>query len=89
MAEQKEDLRIKRRLVALKRGGVHRLKESKPMPTAIHIVGIGKAGADFIAEVIRTAPKDFLEDSRQRFTALAVDIGDRVLQVQELANNLQ
>lgn len=90
MAEQKEDLRIKKRLVALKRGGVHRLKESKPMPTAIHIVGIGKAGADFIAETIHQAPNDFLEDSRKRFTALAVDIGDRdLVQVQELANSLQ
>lgn len=89
MADQKEDLRIKKRLVALKRGGVHRVKDKEPIPTAVHIVGIGKTGADFIAQVIRQAPENFLEDSRKRFTALAVDIGDQdLLQVQDLANNL-
>ena len=67
MAEQKEDPRIKKRLVALKRGGVHRVKEKEPMPTAVHIVGMGKTGADFIAQVIRQAPENFLEDSRRRF----------------------
>ncbi len=89
MAEQKEALRIKKRLEALKRGGVHRVKDKEPMPTAVHIVGIGKTGADFIAQVMRQAPDNFLQDSSKRFTALAVDIGDQdLLQVQELAKNL-
>ena len=74
---------------ALKRGGVHRVKEKVPMPTAVHLVGIGKVGADFIAQSIREAPSDFLEDSRKRFTALAVDIGDQDLQpLSELAETL-
>lgn len=86
MTDQKEALRIKKRLVALKRGKVHRVKDKDPMPTAIHIVGIGKTGADFIAQVMRQAPDNFLEDSRKRFTALAVDIGEQdLLQVQELS----
>lgn len=89
MVDQKEYLRIKKRLVALKRGGVHRVKDKDPMPTAVHIVGIGKTGADFIAQVMRQVPDNFLEDSRKRFTALAVDIGDQdLVQVQELAKNL-
>jgi len=86
---QKQDIRIKKRLVALKRGGVHRVKDKEPMPTAVHIVGIGKTGANFIAQVMQQAPNNFLQDSRQRFTALAVDIGDQdLLPVQELAKNL-
>ncbi len=89
MVDQQEALRIKKRLEALKRGGVHRVKDKDPMPSAVHIVGIGKAGADFIAQTIRQAPDDFLEDSRKRFTALAVDIGNQDLsQVEELASSL-
>lgn len=59
MADHKEALRIKKRLVALKRGGVHRVKDKDLMPTAIHIVGIGKTGADFIAQLMRQAPDNF------------------------------
>lgn len=89
MVDQQEALRIRKRLEALKRGGVHRVKDKDPMPSAVHIVGVGKTGADFIAQMIRQAPDDFLEDSRTRFTALAVDIGDQdLLQVQELAKTL-
>lgn len=90
MVDQQEALRIKKRLEALKRGGVHRVKDSDLMPSAVHIVGVGKAGADFIAQMIRQAPDNFLEDSRKRFTALAVDIGNQdLLQVEELANTLR
>jgi len=89
MADQKEELRIKKRLVALKRGGVHRVKDQEPMPTAVHLIGIGKTGAEFIAQIMRQSSDNFLQDSRKRFTALAVDIGDQdLLQVQELAKNL-
>lgn len=89
MVDQQETLRIKKRLEALKRGGVHRVKDKDMEPSAVHIVGIGKAGADFIAQTIQQAPDDFLADSRKRFTALAVDIGDQDLsQVEALAQTL-
>jgi hypothetical protein len=89
MVDKRSDPTAKRRLEALKRGGVHRIKGGDAMPTAVHVVGIGKAGAEFIAQVIRQAPDDFLADSRKRFTALAVDIGDRDLQpVLALASSL-
>jgi Tubulin like len=89
MVDQQEALRIRKRLEALKRGGVHRVKDSNPMPSAVHVIGVGKAGADFIAQMIQQAPDDFLEDDRKRFTALAVDIGDQdLIQVQEAAKRL-
>lgn len=89
MVDGQEAIRIRKRLEALKRGGVHRVKDKDPMPSAVHVVGIGKAGADFIAEIIQQAPADFLADSRKRFTALAVDIGDRDLaQVRTAAETL-
>jgi len=89
MVDQQEAMRIKKRLEALKRGGVHRIKDKEPMPSVVHVVGVGKAGADFIAQMIQQAPKDFLADSRKRFTALAVDIGNQnLLQVEELAKTL-
>lgn len=89
MDEQREMLRLKKRLEALKRGGVHRVKDEDPMPTVVHLVGVGKAGADFIAQTIRQAPEDFLAGDRTRFTALAVDIGDQDLtEIAELAKTL-
>jgi hypothetical protein len=89
MVDQQEVLRIRKRLEALKRGGVHRVKDSEPMPSAVHVIGIGKAGADFIAQMIRQAPDDFLADDRKRFTALAVDIGKQnLVQVEDLAETL-
>ncbi len=78
--ENRADLLVKKRMQALKLGGVHRTKkDASSMPTTVHIVGLGKAGADFIAQAIEQAPDDFLSDSRQRFTALSVDIGDQNL----------
>jgi hypothetical protein len=89
MVDPQEMLRIRKRLEALKRGSVHRVKDQDPMPSSVHVVGIGKAGAEFIAQTIAQAPDDFLSDDRQRFTALAVDIGDRDLQaVREVADKL-
>lgn len=85
MVDQQATLQIKKRLEALKRGNVHRVKDKEPMPSAVHVVGIGKAGADFLVELIQHAPGDFLADSRQRFTALAVDIGDQHLAQVQLA----
>jgi Tubulin like len=80
VVDSQEMLRIKKRLEALKRGAVHRVKDSEPMPSAVHVVGIGKAGTEFITQMIKQAPDDWLADSRQRFTALAVDIGDQHFQ---------
>jgi len=89
MVDQQEMLRIRKRLEALKRGGVHRVKEADPMPSAVHLVGVGKAGAEFIAQTIQQAPEDFLADDRTRFTALTVDIGDQDLEaVTEAAKTL-
>jgi hypothetical protein len=89
MVDPQEMQRIRKRLEALKRGGVHRVKDIDPTPSSVHIVGIGKAGAEFIAEMMRQAPDDFLSDDRQRFTALAVDIGTQDLQqVQAFADTL-
>ena len=89
MVDPQEMQRIKKRLEALKRGRVHRVKDRDPMPSSIHIIGIGKAGAEFIAQTIEQAPDDFLSDDRQRFTALAVDIGDRDLEsVRAVADSL-
>ncbi|XHX77526.1 MAG: hypothetical protein RBJ76_24315 [Stenomitos frigidus ULC029] len=89
MADPQEALRIKKRLEALKKGGVHRVKDREPMPSVVHIVGIGKAGAAFITQTIQQFPDDFLADSRKRFTALAVDIGDQALApVREAAETL-
>jgi hypothetical protein len=34
-----EALRVRKRLVALKKGGVHRVKDKEPMPSAVHVVG--------------------------------------------------
>ncbi len=69
MVDQQEALRIKKRLEVLKRGGVHRVKDKDLMPSAVHVVGVGKVGANFIAQMIWQVPNDFLDDSRKRFTA--------------------
>lgn len=89
MAEPQAMLRVKKRLEALKRGGVHRVKDADPMPSVVHMVGVGKVGADVIAHTMQQAPDDFLADERTRFTALAVDIGDQHLaEVATLADRL-
>ncbi len=63
--------RLKRRkLDALKRG-VHRATGGEALPVATHVVGIGKAGAGAIVEMLRR-----LKPGAPKFTALAVDIGD-------------
>ncbi len=66
--------RLKRRkLDALKRG-VHRATGGEALPVATHVVGIGKAGAGAIVEMLRR-----LTPGAPKFTALAVDIGDQDL----------
>ncbi len=83
-----EDKLAKRKLDALKRG-IHRIGEEETMPFSVHVIGLGKAGAGVVAQILRDAPDDFLADENARFTALAVDIGDQDLgQVRELAGKL-
>lgn len=78
-----------RKLDALKRG-IHRLGQDVTTPFSVHLVGIGKAGAEVIAQVLRDAPtSDLLRGESSKFAALAVDIGDQNLrQVRELAAGL-
>jgi hypothetical protein len=66
--------RLKRRkLDALKRG-VHRVGGDQSIPLTTHVVGIGRAGANAICQIIRD-----LEPDAPKFTALAIDIGDQDL----------
>ncbi len=66
--------RLKRRkLDALKRG-IHRASSDEALPVATHVVGIGRAGAGAITEILRS-----LEPGAPKVTALAIDIGDQDL----------
>ncbi|MCX9192364.1 hypothetical protein C3Y87_13280 [Carbonactinospora thermoautotrophica] len=48
----------------------------KQSPHCVHVVGIGKTGAQMLDAFLRTGEvEDLLEDPRARFTALAVDVG--------------
>ncbi|MBV9750024.1 MAG: hypothetical protein JO157_14535, partial [Acetobacteraceae bacterium] len=78
------EVRLKRRkLDALKRG-VHRASSDEALPIATHVVGIGKAGAGAITEILRN-----LEPSAPRITALAIDVGDQDLaELRSLAGTL-
>lgn len=60
-------------------------------PQCIHVIGVGKSGADMISEMIyRGEIEDLLDDKRARFTALAIDIGDKDLkQVNKAGNALK
>ncbi|ELB86670.1 hypothetical protein Rwratislav_43736 [Rhodococcus wratislaviensis IFP 2016] len=61
----------------------------KQSPHCIHIVGLGKAGAQLIDSFLRTGEvEDLLADPRARFTALAVDIGEADMrQLQQYADS--
>ena len=60
----------KRKLDALKRG-IHRVPQDQALPFSVNIVGIGKAGADVIAQVLRSLP-----ESGPTCSAIVIDIGD-------------
>ena len=76
------------RIEAIRDEGVHRANEHEG-PFSLHVVGIGKTGADVITALLKKPPKGFLSDPKTRFTALAVDIGDADLaQVREASGNL-
>ncbi len=68
------DERLKRRkLDALKRG-VHRVGSDETISVSTHVVGIGKAGAGVIGEMLRR-----LEPDASKVTVLAIDIGEQDL----------
>ena len=73
-----EEKLAKRKLDALKRG-IHRIGEEETMPFSVHVVGLGRAGANVIAQILRDAPDDLLAAPDSRFTALAIDIGGQDL----------
>jgi len=63
--------RLKRRKLDALRRGVHRLSGDELLPISTHVVGIGKAGAGAIAEIMRN-----LKPGASKLSALAIDIGD-------------
>ena len=69
MSATMEERLKRRKLDALKRG-VHRFMGGDALPVATHIVGIGKAGVEVIAETLRR-----LEPDAPKLYALAIDIG--------------
>ena len=77
-AASMEEKLAKRKLDALKRG-IHRIGEGETLPFSVHVVGLGRAGANVVAQVLRDAPDDLLGSPDSRLTALAVDIGDQNL----------
>lgn len=77
-APSMEEKLAKRKLDALKRG-IHRIGEDQTMPFSVHVVGLGRAGANAVAQILRDAPDDLLGSPDSRFTALAIDIGDQDL----------
>ena len=83
-----EEKLARRKLDALKRG-IHRITDSETTPFSVHVVGIGKAGADVVSQVLKDKAANSSSDEDSGFTALAVDIGDQDLaQVRQLANEL-
>ena len=80
-----EERLARRKIDALKRG-IHRIGEEQTMPFSVHVVGLGRAGANVVTQILKDAPDDFLADDSSRFTALAIDIGGQDLgAVQEAA----
>jgi hypothetical protein len=63
----------KRKLDALKRG-IHRVGEEQTVPFSVNLVGVGKAGADAVVEVLRNMP-----EGTQKISVLVIDIGDENL----------
>lgn len=83
-----EEKLAKRKLDALMRG-IHRIGEGDSVPAEVYVLGIGKAGAGVVAEVLREAPQRLAEDPDYRVTALVIDIGEGDLgEVRSLADGL-
>lgn len=66
------------RVRAIAEEGVHRAGEHEG-PFSLHVVGVGKTGADVIAGLATQHRDDLTSGNGGRFTALAVDIGDQDL----------
>ena len=78
----------RRKLDALKRG-IHRISEEDTTPFSVSVVGVGKSGADIIAQILKDRIASSSGSDNSIFNALAVDIGDQDLsQIHELANQL-
>jgi hypothetical protein len=76
------------RIEALRTEGVHRAGDHEG-PFSLHVLGLGKTGADLITSIMRHQPEGFLSQEGTRFGALAVDIGDEDLaQVRDAASSL-
>jgi hypothetical protein len=78
----------RRKLDALKRG-IHRIGEEETTPFSVSVVGIGKAGADVIAQILKDKSSEPENSDGSVFHALAIDIGDQDLkQIDKLLANL-
>jgi hypothetical protein len=76
------------RIEALATEGVHRAGDHEG-PFSLHVLGLGKTGADLITSIMKNQPEGFLSQPGTRFSALAVDIGDEDLaQVRDAAGSL-
>jgi hypothetical protein len=78
----------RRKIDALKRG-IHRISDEDTMPFSVSVVGIGKAGADIIAQILKDKLSETGDSSEEVFHALAIDIGDQDLkQIDDLLAKL-
>ncbi|MEJ2864345.1 hypothetical protein [Actinomycetospora flava] len=76
------------RIEALASEGVHRAGDHEG-PFSLHVLGLGKTGADLITSIMNSPPEGFLSQEGTRFGALAVDIGDEdLVQVRSAASSL-
>jgi hypothetical protein len=76
------------RIEALRTEGVHRAGDHEG-PFSLHVLGLGKTGADLITSIMTHQPEGFLTQEGTRFGALAVDIGDEDLaQVRDAASSM-
>lgn len=65
------DSKLKKRKLDALRRGIHRIGAEGGLPFCVNVVGIGKAGAESVAEVLRSLPP-----SGPKVSALVVDIGE-------------
>ena len=78
----------RRKLDALKRG-IHRISEEDTTPFSVSVVGVGKAGAEVIAKILKEKASSTGDSNGSIFYALAIDIGDQDLQqIDELVGKL-
>ncbi len=68
-----------RKLDALKRG-IHRVRAGENSAYGIHVIGLGQAGCEVLAQTLAQAPESLLGDTRTRLTGLAIDVDPRTLQ---------